>query len=223
MNKMIWILGALLIGCGGAGGSTAQCVDNGQCNAGQGCLDGQCVAAECIASTECGLGQFCSQADFSCKEGCLEDSDCFAGEECNAEAQSCQSYGCRSTALDCKAGEYCDLDRNSASYGECYKDTTKHCKLCDFENANSCPNGMECYIWDLGETGCFTDNDCPNNWKCDLMSDFQFYCHQDRCLADCNPNDTESCPSGFKCRDLSGFGDYQCAADCGYLKDAGIL
>ena len=209
-----------LTACGG-GTKTVECVDNGQCSDGQACKEGVCVTAECIASTECGLGEYCSPAEFTCKTGCLDDTDCFAGEECNLENRSCVSYGCRSTELDCAVGEFCDLDPNSNSFGECYKDQRNHCKSCDIDR-NNCPNGMECFISDLGDS-CWTDSDCPADWTCDMMSDFNFYCHRDRCLTTCNPNQESSCPSGFQCVDLTGLNEFHCLADCEYLKENGHL
>ncbi len=209
-----------LVACGTTS-KTPDCVDHGQCNDGQACMEGVCAPADCLSSTECGLGEYCSPAKFTCTSGCINDSDCFAGEECNLENRSCVSYGCRSTALDCAAGEFCDTDANSNTFGECYKDTRNHCKICDSER-NNCPNGMDCFIFELGDA-CYKDSDCDNNWSCDMMSDFNFYCHRDRCLSTCNPNKADSCPSGFSCGDTSGFGEYYCIADCAYLKENGHL
>ncbi len=220
MNKLLWILTGLLLACGTTS-SQPDCVDNGQCNDGEGCRDGVCVTAECLASTECGLGEYCSPAEFSCKTGCMTDSDCFAGEECHIENRTCVSYGCRSTELDCSVGEICDLNESSSTYGECTQDTRKHCKTCEIDR-NNCPTGMECFISELGDS-CWTDADCPANYTCDMMADFNFYCHRDRCLASCSPNQTNSCPAGFQCSDVSGFSEYYCVADCEYLKGEGHL
>ena len=198
-----------------------QCVDNGQCDEGQACQEGTCIVAECLNSSECALGEFCSPKHFSCKPGCMDNTDCFAGEECDVDSRTCVAYGCRSTELDCAAGEFCDTDPNSNTYGECYKDNVNHCKTCDIDR-NNCPTGMECFISELGDS-CWTDQDCPAGQTCDLMSDFNFYCHTDRCLNGCSPNAKNSCPSGFQCIDLSGIGDFYCLADCEYLKDNGHL
>jgi hypothetical protein len=217
---MRFLMVFLFTACGSTGKSP-DCVDHGQCNEGQACMEGVCADADCLASTECGLGEYCSPAEFTCETGCMDDGDCFAGEECNLENRSCVSYGCRSTELDCAVGEFCDTDANSNTFGECYKDDRNHCKVCDVDR-NNCPNGMDCFMFEQGNS-CYSDNDCANGWTCDLFADFNFYCHRDRCLSTCKPNQKDSCPSGFSCGDTSGFGDYYCIADCAYLKENGHL
>ena len=59
----------------GTTGKSPECVDHGQCSDGQACIEGACSIADCLGSTECGLGEYCSPAEFTCKTGCMDDSD----------------------------------------------------------------------------------------------------------------------------------------------------
>ena len=217
------LLLSILFACGGAGGTSngAVCVDNGQCGEGQACVEEVCTDVACTSSASCDLGEFCSDKNWTCEAGCLSDSDCSAGSTCNTEKRECEEYGCRSTQLDCEIGELCDVEQTE-EYGECYEDTRAHCQVCDAGNNSSCPNNASCFVFELGDN-CRRDSDCPDGWTCDMMADFQNYCHRDRCLVECNPNNANACPRGYQCGDTSGFGDYHCIADCAYLDEGGYL
>jgi len=212
----------MLLACGGPSAGVTPCVDNGQCSEGQACVQDTCVAVECTSSSSCDLGQYCNETSWTCVGGCGDDSDCAAGETCNTESKECEEYGCRTTQLDCEIGEFCETDESSQDFGECYEDTRDHCQTCDSGDRNACSNNSDCWIFEVGDT-CRGDSDCPSGQSCDLMSDFSFRCHVDRCLVECNTNQPDSCPRGFACQDITGLGDERCVADCTYLDEEGYL
>jgi hypothetical protein len=204
------------------GGPTRDCIDNGGCYEGEACVNEQCVSVDCVTSSECALEQFCDPASYVCSDGCLEDVDCLAGDECNVATGQCESAGCRATELDCPIGEFCETDESSADFGVCYDDPRPHCELCDATENNTCSGASECFIVEAGDS-CQNDADCPSGWTCDRLDvGGGKVCHEDRCLVACDL-ETDSCPSGFQCADVTGAGDIFCSADCGWLDDNGYL
>ena len=58
----------------------------------------ECQEAECLTSLDCSFQQYCNTT-YSCIDGCESDTDCYSGEQCNKDTNTCESYGCRSTQI----------------------------------------------------------------------------------------------------------------------------
>lgn len=205
-----------VVGCKGNKG--AACTYRSDCADLEACVDGTCEAVECFDSTDCAEGKFCTQGR-TCKAGCGSDLDCVAGETCN-DNNECAVYACRDTELDCAYGQYCQ------SSGECVDSKKPHCDTCDATiNVDCGDNDTACVVWDAPKTCNGSDSDCPSGYACDLFPDFQYYCHQDRCLVTCDPDDADPCPRGFACIDgiLEGDPNAYCVGDCDYMSDNGYL
>lgn len=185
---MIRAFGALLLGLGvgpllGIGGcsgdvKTAECADNGECDAGNACVKGKCTEVACLASSDCDIFQFCNPF-YECQDGCELDTDCKAGETCDTKAHTCTGYGCRSTDLDCAYGEVCNTDT-----GECKK-KGEWCGDCNESNLYSCSSGAYCiaetdggdgYCWNF----CDSDSDCARGFECvELGTGYSNICYGD--------------------------------------------
>ncbi len=192
-----WMLFGLLA-CGASGSDVPDCIDHGECAEGQACIADVCLDVDCMASSSCDIGQYCNPDSFSCVDGCLEDEDCRAGEVCESDTRTCESYGCRSTELDCPVGTSCNV-----STGECI--AASACGGCNVNNVNSCQGG-----------GRGTSQYClPYD---DISVGY--------CFPECNRSD-DSCPAGFYCYKNLPIGLLQtadvCIADCPWLTDNGYL
>lgn len=224
-----------LLACtGGAGG---ECVDDGNCDDGQACVEATCVDVECLTSEDCDIGNFCHLKTHTCKPGCHEDSDCLAGEQCNQGANQCEQAGCRSTELDCHAGEVCDpVSGQCSDVGVCEQDchvyNSPNCGpgLCLASTTGTCRVNSDC---DAGETcdqfltssvTCSRIEDCPDGTEeCDWLGQcLASYCHHDYCYDPCDSAD--ACPASFQCADYTDYGYGKvCVGDCGYLIANGHL
>jgi hypothetical protein len=100
VRLLVWVF---VLGCGAR--SVGTCIDRGDCGDLQICDNDACKKVECIESADCGLGRYCE--DYTCKDGCGSNDDCLAGETCS-DAHACESYQCRTSALDCGLGEKCN-------------------------------------------------------------------------------------------------------------------
>jgi hypothetical protein len=191
------------------------CGSNIDCEPGQACSeDNECVDASCLSSADCGINQFCSR--YQCKEGCVENGDCVAGETCNGDTHQCEVYGCRDTHLDCALGEYCDT-----STGECYLSDEGHCASC--EDEGSCGTGGDCTGFDAG-TECMEDEDCPDGQTCDGAYPswgIDGSCSIYLCEMHCDPKEEDPCPRGYSCIQTSGWGSYVCYGDCLWMYENG--
>src|SRR5687768_13082839 len=120
------VLLLVLFGCNRV--KAPECLDNGNCNDGQACIERECVDVECLASVDCAFGNYCRTEDdaYTCRAGCASDDDCRAGESCNVDDNECESYGCRDTDLDCPFGQVCEEDE-----GECFVPDGEWCTPCD--------------------------------------------------------------------------------------------
>ena len=143
------------------------CARNDDCQAGQLCVQGLCVAAQqatlCTAGRCLADGQRCNQANGVCEEdiGCLADADCSDVELCNTPTSACV-LRCTQETLGqvCQAGQKCVDSR---------------CMDCSLDS--DCQGGMVCDRGRLtcvvdGSARCLSDRDCAAGLVCDLAAGF---------------------------------------------------
>ncbi|TNE51453.1 MAG: hypothetical protein EP343_04980 [Deltaproteobacteria bacterium] len=118
------------------------CQNDGQCGAGQICLQGACQSG-CRQTSDCSAGQICS--NFKC-QGCQNDPDCGAGQLCLN--QTCTQGDCRQTA-DCLGGKLCKANQ---------------CVACS--NDGECGSGKLCQSGACTPGTCRQNSDCPNGLLC---------------------------------------------------------
>lgn len=156
-----------------------ECIDDGDCTAEgglQACVSGECDAVDCLTSTDCPLGTHCD--DNACDFGCEVDTDCLSGFHCTGDG-TCSESECRSTVLDCYAGQFC-------LNGQCVDAGPPLCNPCnsmDFLDAiidgggnvlgyTSCGGiGAFCLAFEQGGpeycwTPCTATEDCPASFEC---------------------------------------------------------
>ena len=245
MMRLIFALSFVLAGCVpqssdvdlAKGGNS--CSNSADCEAGTLCLeeDGvkECVEADCITSSECGFQEYCT-SDFSCVSGCETDADCMAGEQCDGN-NTCQSYGCRSTELDCSIGEICNEPT-----GTCVQDSTPRCTLCSSDDIYYTPPSDGICLVDSYEGSCTINifveaQGCLSNEICfpddvdafiAASSTFDLTNFPGTCLMMSKSlycTGASDCPRGFNCIPLAysdgTTSDPVCVGDCGYFRDQG--
>ena len=206
------------------------CNNSSECAEGLLCYENHCLESQCFSSSDCLLEEFCNEA-YQCISGCVQDSDCIAGDTC--EDNTCVSYGCRDTELDCSVAEYCD-----ESTGECYEDSFGHCDSCDFNSWQNGIPGGECVVlgydenkycaWDdFSQTGpgCDSNEVCLPSYLLDPFASGGF-CATIYQLKLCSPGVEDTCPRGFECReDIYGnqTNVNDCVGDCDYYKENGYI
>lgn len=192
-------LSALFASSCNPGPATPACVDNGDCGEGEACLLETCTPVDCLSSSDCRIREYCDDETYVCRAGCSSDTDCIAGEACDLASNTCESYGCRDTELDCAIGEHC-----SAVTGECTRDPKGHCDRCSPDP------------WGFDVQGTCRDNEA----FCLTFDGFDFFC-----LMQCV--DAPDCPRGYECVatgedfDFDGRPDSVCLAYCPLLYDKG--
>ena len=161
--SMLALLLLALTGCK----EEPECSEEVACDFGEVCIEGTCVSTPCNTSAQCGMEEYCENRQ--CQSGCSEDGDCYPGDICDLETNSCVERGCRDTRLDCGFQEFC----NSAN-GDCYEAGGYYCKECG--NDDDCGgNGNLCLYFGgsfryCGVT-CNTDDDCPAGFGCYPVGD----------------------------------------------------
>lgn len=201
------------VACGGGGKSYTPCTADGDCEAGEICLQAECQPApSCTEDEDCTGGRVCLEGLCAAAE-CNEDGDCPAD-------QHCQDHRCEdgapcncSTDADCAADEFC-LDECSCEPREqqpCQADDEcsagelcidQVCTLAPTCSADAdCPTGTVCEDGHCARP-CAADADCGNE---QLNACLDGHCYQ-RCLQDNN------CQGGQIC-DANICVDAQCATD----------
>ena len=145
----------------------ADCALNGDCSAGQLCVQGLCKSAQdavlCPSGTCLAAGQRCSRVNGVCEEdvGCLSDADCLDVELCNVPTNACV-LRCTSETQGqiCTAGQQC-LDS----------------RCTDCADSSDCPGGMVCDRDRLscvvdGSARCLSNRDCAVGLVCNLAAGF---------------------------------------------------
>jgi hypothetical protein len=191
-----WGLLLLLSACDGSK-AAEECVQNGDCEEGQACIDGSCATVDCLSSAGCDIQQYCGD-DFTCKDGCDADEDCFAGERCDTSTNTCRDYGCRDTQLDCDYGQICDVVS-----GQCYDWAEDHpgadlCGSCDPSvTTGRCGNDGLCFLAEEQGACSSTTFSCPSGQACGIAE----YDDSSSCFDTVFHSD---CRSGEYCLDSYG-------------------
>ena len=164
MTAFLLFLG--IFGCG----SEPECSEEVACALGSVCVEGACEVRYCSTSAQCEMEQYCS--DGVCFEGCAENSDCYPGEACELETNSCGPAACTDTHEDCGYKEFC----NTVT-GECFDASGYYCAPCGGDadcggSDNFCYGGW-CVV------DCETDAECPASYTCipfvDLSGNILYY------------------------------------------------
>ena len=182
MTTILAAAAALLLASMGCpsqqGPAEGECIDDGDCSSEgvlQSCIDSVCEEVDCLVNTDCPLAHHCD--DGTCAAGCEGDTDCLSGFHCDAGA--CVPSECRSTVLDCYAGQFC-------TNGQCVDAGPPLCKPCDAMDIfdaiidgqgnvmgyNSCGGiGAFCLAFEQGGpeycwTPCTSTADCPAAFEC---------------------------------------------------------
>lgn len=244
-------LAALLLGAACTSLPSAKtCESNGECASNEACQDGACVEVQCRTSEHCAIKHYCTDKGV-CEPGCGSDADCFAGQTCDLDTNTCERRGCRDTQLDCEYNQFCDQ-----TTGECVESGLDVCSSCDPDTATcggggacfpseeqgecsgsfTCPSGQGCFIAEYDDRrtcedwlGFPDDSVCASGWVCGQVSatDTSLYCLRPACFTGecyvgCDSSDADPCPRGFDCVD-AGTGGEVCFADCSLLREGGYV
>jgi hypothetical protein len=166
-----------------------QCQLNSQCQAGQWCSQGLCLARDNVqlcpsgASSDCPSGLRCNAINFVCEQdlGCLANDDCDPGEVCNPGSHVCvpmctpatQSTVCTANqscadgglcvectkASDCGVGLICDAAGNCGTGSRCYTDRDCTVPLVCYALTGQCVPRLP---------PCVSDENCGVTQRCDL-------------------------------------------------------
>jgi len=165
----------MLTGCGDKEAEVA-CGDSSQCEAGEACQDGVCIAADCFTAADCPLGSVCDVDDYACVAGCEGDGDCFAGQACDGGECVELDGTCESTPVDCPLGHEC------TSAGACEIPPDPFCMPCASNNDCEAAGGSDqygCYELEDSDgtvspavcgTPCASDDECPQGFWCGTIS-----------------------------------------------------
>ena len=176
----------------GCGVTAPGCVYDTDCNAGQTCDQGTCVASsaapQCVYDTDCAAGQMCNQGTCvasSAAPQCVYDTDCGAGQMCSQGSCVAVSAPQCSQDSDCGAWQTCNQ-------GSCIASAA--CQ----SNAD-CPSGDYCVIgacipaWALPT--CLSDSDCGAGQACVVGA-----CAPTGCSPACQSDaDCSASPAGDTC------------------------
>jgi hypothetical protein len=153
-------LSLALSGCG-----ISTCETPADCPTGFVCTDsGSCQVISCNSSLDCPIESWCAAETGQCQAGCLNDRDCLPTQACDQDSLSCYVPGCRSTALDCDIGEFC----NTVS-GQCVQAGGFYCSECETSFDCGSENNW-CIRMGTSQTYCGVDcsagQECPRGYFC---------------------------------------------------------
>jgi hypothetical protein len=168
------------------------CSVNADCQAGQLCVQGLCVASQdailCPGGTCLADGTRCNKVNGVCEQdiGCLSDADCLDAELCNVPTNAC--------VLRCSAqtqGQICGAGQKCVSS-----------RCTDCADDSDCTGGLVCDLGRLtcvvnGALNCLSDRDCAAGLVCDPVAGF---CTPKK--PPCSSN--EDCPGAQSCDVPSG-------------------
>ena len=243
LRFIAFMLSFALVACTGSSSpentsSGLTCSNSSDCPVDELCLEKTCQAVECASSLDCELEEHCD-SDYECKNGCENDEDCFAGDSCDKDAGECETYGCRTSELDCGIGEFCN-----EMTSECYADNRDHCKSnCTWDEVIYGENTVgECANFDAGSGSCMGDfygsqSGCSGGALCwpDNLDDQNGYFQQipGTCITfyrffTCDDNSAqEQCPNGFTCQGIyysdGTVTQSVCIGDCPYYLENGYI
>ncbi len=157
------------------------CQGDDDCCAGFHCNFGTCIpdSEGCLSDDDCKEPDFPRCRDGECTPECVNDADCGGGQECRDN--QCVSPGC--TIETCPQGQWCNPTAGAAGVGECQDgcDQNSDCaagKQCNYEShvcVDDCCGG--CQVGEYCDTSsctcktkCQSDQDCQQDWECDLTS-----------------------------------------------------
>jgi hypothetical protein len=143
------------------------CTAHTDCAEGQICSDsGACVTQACASSLDCAIESWCDPGTGQCTPGCLNDRDCLPTEACDQEQRLCVATGCRSTALDCNFGEFCDV-----LSADCIPAGGFYCHPCESNDDCGSPNNVCVRLGGSNQTtwcgvDCSGGQTCPQGYTC---------------------------------------------------------
>ena len=144
-----------------------ECSENVACGFGETCIKGVCTSRDCATSLQCDMENQCVKGN--CEPGCASDDDCYPGDYCNSDSQTCEQAPCTDSHVDCGFKEYC----NTVT-GECIEASGYFCRDCELD-ADCGGNGNVCMHWGLERdfcgVSCEVESDCPSGFTCLDWSD----------------------------------------------------
>ena len=165
--KLLLVAVWMMVGCT----TEPDCSEEIACGFGSVCVEGVCEERLCATSAQCSMEAYCDNG--VCLDGCSDDTDCFPGDGCDLETNTCEPVGCTDTHADCGFKEFC----NSAT-GDCYDAGGTYCADCNDDN--DCA-GEDNYCTGYGYCGvsCTSEDDCPSGFMCagfyDANGNVQYY------------------------------------------------
>ncbi|MFP4597601.1 MAG: hypothetical protein ACLFVJ_05075 [Persicimonas sp.] len=200
LTGLLCLAFAGLTACGGEEGTDEganyECVEDGDCAAGEACTrTGRCIAADiCTEDGDCDDDQICLEE--SCVEGCRYTSDCEGTDVC--VENSCEARKC-STDEDCGDARHCDRGLCKDDPVQCEGVTASAVEACDPDGEIA--DGYDCMNFGSGNM-CYL--------QCDQASG------DNLCLDD----EYDICPAGSFCAQVTQAGDSVCfASQCGHPGD----
>ena len=126
------------------------------------CVNGQCKVQACATSAQCQIENYCESG--TCLAGCVADSDCKPGYNCDTENRVCQKNHCTNTNTDCGFKQFCNV-----ATGDCYDAGQQYCQRCETDGecgaeGNYCINHY-CTV------DCTGGRECPADFECTPLGD----------------------------------------------------
>jgi len=137
---------------------TQECTTPADCGDGFVCTEsGTCQEIACTSSLDCPIESWCNDVG-QCEAGCLNDRDCLPSSRCDQEQKECIPQGCRTSALDCEFGQFCN-----AVSGQCVDAGGFYCNECT--TSADCGSSNNVCVG-LGGQGTYCGVDCSGGQEC---------------------------------------------------------